>query len=165
MNFLDPRCQSGPFSHLQFGLCDDSSSPVAYVDSTAPESWIATVKNDGQKEVTFTAIDNCVVQNDEQQGRGRCDCMLTTDRAMYLVELKERVGSTWKNEAIEQLKSTIELLKATHGQEFLDNYSPKKAFVCNRRKAPFVTLETDRKQLFFRAYGFKLDIQTTVLVV
>lgn len=165
MNFLDPRCQSGPFSHLQFGLCDDSSSPVAYVDSTAPESWIATVKNDGQKEVTFTAIDNCVVQNDEQQGRGRCDCMLTTDGALYLVELKERVGSTWKNEAIEQLKSTIELLKATHGQEFLDNYSPKKAFVCNRRKAPFVTLETDRKQLFFRAYGFKLDIQTTVLVV
>jgi hypothetical protein len=165
VNFLDPRCQSGPFSHLQFGLCDDSSSPVAYVDSTAPESWIATVKNDGQKEVTFTAIDNCVVQNDEQQGRGRCDCMLTTDRALYLVELKERVGSTWKNEAIEQLKSTIELLKATHGQEFLDNYSPKKAFVCNRRKAPFVTLETDRKQLFFRAYGFKLDIQTTVLVV
>lgn len=165
MNFLDHRCQSGPFSHVQFGLCDDHTSPVAYVDISSPETWIATVKNDDQKEVLFTAIDNCVIQNDEQTGHGRCDCMLTTDRELYLVELKERGGSAWKNEAIEQLKSTIELIKTTHGQAFLDNYSPKKAFVCNRRKAPFVTLETDRKQYFFRTYGFKLDIQTTVLIV
>lgn len=165
MNFLDPRCQTGPFTQVQFGLCDDHSSPVAYVDTTNPEKWIATVKNASEKEVTFTAIDNCVIQNNEKVGHGRCDCMLTTDRELYLVELKERAGSAWKNEAIDQLKSTIELLKATHGQEFLDRYSPKKAFVCNRRKPPFVTLETDKKQYFFRTYGFKLDIQTTVLIV
>lgn len=165
MNFLDVRCQSGPFSDLQFGLCDDPSSPVAYVDRKSPDSWIATVNNSQEKEVTFTAIDNCVIQNHEQTGHGRCDCMLTTDRELYLVELKERGGSAWKNETVEQLKSTIELLRATHGQEFLDSYSPRKAFVCNRRKPPFVTLETDRKQHFFRTYGFKLDIQTTVLIV
>lgn len=165
MNFLDARCQSGPFSHQQFGLCDDQSSPSAYVNTNTPEIWIATVKNPSQKEITFTAIDNCVIQNDELQGHGRCDCMLTTGRALYLVELKERGGSSWKNEAIEQLESTIALLKAAHGDQYLEGYSPKKAFVCNRKKPPFITLETDRKQYFFRTYGFKLDIQTTVLVV
>ncbi|AMT89497.1 hypothetical protein SOP89_07605 [Pseudomonas siliginis] len=165
MNFLDAQCQSGPFVQERFGLCDNTSRPIAYADSESEENWIATVSNPERKAVIFTAIDKCVISDMEQPGRGRCDCMLTTEKQLYLVELKERNGSAWKNHAIEQLESTIQFLRATHGEDYLNSFSPKKAFVCNRKKKPFVTIETDRKQYFFRTYKFKLDIQTTVLIV
>ncbi len=165
MNFLNAQCQSGPYYQERFGLCDNTSRPVAYADPESEETWIATVKNPDSKAVLFTAIDKCVIGDTEEPGRGRCDCMLTTNKQLYLVELKERGGSAWKNHAIEQLESTIQFLQTTHGEEYLDNFSPKKAFVCNRKKKPFVTIETDKKQHFFRAYKFKLDIQTTVLIV
>lgn len=165
MNFLDVQCQTGPFEHERFGLCDNASRPVAYADPESEETWIATVKNPDGKAVLFTAIDKCVIKDTEENNRGRCDCMLTTDRQLYLVELKERSGREWKNHAIEQLESTIQFLQVTHGAEYLDSFSPKKAFVCNRKKKPFVTIETDKKQHFFRTYDFILDIQTTVLIV
>lgn len=99
MNFLDAQCQSGPFVQERFGLCDNTSRPIAYADSESEENWIATVSNPERKAVIFTAIDKCVISDMEQPGRGRCDCMLTTEKQLYLVELKERNGSAWKNHA------------------------------------------------------------------
>lgn len=163
MNFLDTRCQTGPFNDLEFGLCDDPASQ-AYVDLTDQKKWLATVSNPDRKPVTFTAIDKCVIKDHEEVGRGRCDCMLTTDTSLYLIELKDWGRAGWQSRALDQLESTIEFLVATHGDQFLMDHSPKKAFVCNRKKTPFVEITNQLKKRFSRHFNFRLDIQTTVKI-
>jgi hypothetical protein len=162
VNFFDPQCQSGPFGHPQFGLCDSPESPVAYVDIMTPENWTATVENPKEKLVTFTAIDKCVIKDGEERGRGRCDCMLTTDEGLYLIELKDRDSRGWAAEAENQLISTIEFLRVTHD---ISPFRHKKAFACNKKRKPFVTIDNAKQSHFFRTYGFRLDIQATVLIV
>lgn len=162
MNFLDTGCQSGPFTEVQFGLCDDQNTQ-AYVDVTGEKKWNATVNNPHQKEVTFTAIDKCVIKDGEEEGRGRCDCMLTTETALYLVELKDWRRGGWRNHACDQLESTIQFLVDTHGEQFLKDFSPKKAYACNR-KGPFVEIDNQLKKRFSNLHQFRIDIQSTIKI-
>lgn len=162
MNFFDTHCQSGPFDQAQFGLCDSPEAPIAYVDIDTPEVWTATVKNPAKKEVTFTAIDKCVIKDNEEIGRGRCDCMLTTEEGLYLAELKDRNYPGWAGVAESQLISTIEFLRATHD---IARFRHKKAFACNKKRTPFVTIDNAKQSYFFRTYGFRLDIQATILII
>lgn len=162
MNFLDAGCQSGPFTEVEFGLCDDQNTQ-AYVDVSGGKKWSATVKNPDQKSVTFTAIDKCVIKDGEEEGRGRCDCMLSTEKALYLVELKDWRRGGWKSHACDQLESTIHFLAKTHGEQFLQNFSPKKAYACNR-KSPFVEIDNQLKKRFSRLYQFRIDIQGTIKI-
>ena len=69
MNFFDPSCQETPFDHSLFGICDNLKDKKAYTDTTDPNKWIAVVKNDSHKTLVFTAVDNCVIKNNEQKGR------------------------------------------------------------------------------------------------
>lgn len=161
MDFFKPECQSGPFSQAQFGLCDDQIATRAYVDTTDPAKWVATVENPSHRAVTFTAIDKCVIQDGDEPGRGRCDGMLTTDDLLYLVELKDQ-KTNWQPHAIAQLKSTIEFLRDHHD---LKCFRHKKAFACNKRHKTFATIDNEFQLQFFRDYGFRIDIQATVLVV
>lgn len=85
MDFFKPECQSGPFSQERFGLCDDQNATPAYIDTTTPEKWVATVENPARKAVTFTAIYKCVIQDGDEPSRGRCDGMLTTEDLLYMV--------------------------------------------------------------------------------
>lgn len=161
MDFFNPTCQGGPFNQDRFGLCDNQNTTRAYVDTTNPEKWVATVKNPSQKSVTFTAIDKCVIQDGEELGRGRCDGMLTTEDLLYLVELKDQ-KSNWKPNAIDQLESTILFLREHHD---LTRFRTKKAFACNKRHKPFATVENELMRRFHREYGFRVDVQATVLIV
>ena len=161
MDFFKPDCQSGPFNQAQFGLCDDQNATRAYVDTATPEKWVATVDNPSRLAVTFTAIDKCVVQDAALPGQSRCDGMLTTPNLLYLVELKDQ-KSDWQQRAIGQLASTIELLAAHHD---LQAFRHKKAFACNKRHKVFVPLDSEFKLRFFRKYGFRIDLQATVLVL
>lgn len=161
MDFFKPECQSGPFNQAQFGLCDDQNATRAYVDTTAPEKWGATVENPSQTAITFTAIDKCVMQDCDEPDRGRCDGMLTTEDLLYLVELKDQ-KTHWKPHAIKQLKSTIQFLRANHD---LTCFRHKKAFACNKRHKPFAHIDHELKCRFFQDYGFRIDIQATVLVL
>ena len=63
MNFFGANCQSGPFTYIQFGICDDQPGAPSYVDTANANKWIATVENNAQTPVTFTAIDKCVIQD------------------------------------------------------------------------------------------------------
>lgn len=158
MDFFNPACQSGPFNQAQFGLCDDQNTTRAYVDTETPEKWVATVKNPSQKNVIFTAIDKCVIQDRDKPDRGRCDGMLTTKDQLYLVELKDQ-KTNWMPHAIDQLESTIQFLRDHHD---LTPFRHKKAFACNKRHRVFVTVDHELKRRFFDGYGFRLDIQATV---
>lgn len=161
MDFFNPACQSGPFSQEKFGLCDDQNATPAYVDTTTPDKWVATVENPARKAVTFTAIDKCVIQDGDEPGRGRCDGMLITENLLYLVELKDKKYD-WQSHAIEQLESTIRFLRDHHD---LTRFRHKKAFACNKRHKPFAPIDNELMLRFRRNHGFRIDVQATVLIV
>lgn len=162
IDFFQARCQQGPLTAALFGLCDDQNSTPAYADTTTPQKWIAQVHNRGQRAVVFTAIDKCVMADQQEPGRGRCDGMLTADNLLYLVELKDRkTDSTWKTDAIAQLVSTIEFLQTHHD---LSPFRHKKAYVSNKKKPCFVTIEHEQRVRFFRTHGFRLDIHTQIVI-
>lgn len=56
VNFQVAACQKA-LSNSLFGLCDDNNGTKAYTDTLHPPNWIATVRNDSQKEIIFTAIE------------------------------------------------------------------------------------------------------------
>lgn len=161
MDFFKPECQSGPFDQEQFGLCDDQNTTRAYVDTSNPEKWVATVRNPSRHAVTFTAIDKCVIQDGDEPERGRCDGMLTTEDLLYLVELKDH-KTNWVPHAITQLESTIRFFREHHD---LTRFRHKKAFACNKRHKAFATIDNELQRRFFRTYGFRIDVQATVVVV
>jgi hypothetical protein len=166
MNFFFLDCQSGPYNHDTFGICDPQDSSRAYVDIQIENSkrWTATVNNPCQKSVTFTAVDKCIIKDDEHTGRGRCDAMLTTENLLFLVELKDKKRSR-SGGAIQQLESTIQFLLENHTVDELKKYQYKKVFVCNRKASPFVVIDNELQKNFHRNYGFKIDVQATILVI
>lgn len=162
MDFFKPACQSGPFNEATFGLCDDQHARCAYVDTTTPGNWTATVDNPAQRAITFTAVDKCVIQDGEETDRPRCDGMLTAENLLYLVELKDQ-RADWQSQAKAQLISTIQFLHQYHSED-LRRFRHKKAFACNKRGGGFRVVSQEEQRRFFHQYGFRLDVQSTVLV-
>ena len=102
-----------------------------------------------------------MIQDDEALGRGRCDGMLTTGDLLYLVELKDQ-EPPWRQHAIDQLESSIRFLLDHHD---VSRFRHKKAFACNKRRQVFATIDNDLQLQFRRNYGFRIDVQSTVLVL
>jgi hypothetical protein len=90
LDFFSVECQYPPIYDNTFGLCDDQDGTKAYPDKVNPNKWVAKVENESNLEITFTAIDKCVLKDTDFKDRGRCDGMLTTHHHLFLVELKER---------------------------------------------------------------------------
>lgn len=161
MNFFDAACQEPPINTKLFGLCDDENGTKAYTDTVDSSKWIATVKNDSMLDVTFTAIDKCVIKDNEGKGKGRCDAMLTTKLSLFLVELKN--ASSAKNvDILEQLISTIAFLKQYHN---IDSYTHKKVYACNKKRSQFVVIDNEENKAFYNTYGFRMDIQGEIIVI
>ncbi|MBN1279634.1 MAG: hypothetical protein JW989_07690 [Chlorobiaceae bacterium] len=161
MNFFDPGCQEPVRREVLFGLCDDQNSKKAYTNTDDSSRWVATVQNDSRVELTFTAIDNCVIMGDEESGRARCDGMLTSSEHIYFVELKDqRIG--WKADAIDQLESTILFFMENHD---ISRFRYKKAFACNKRHRPFQVIDHEIRRRFFSNCRFHVDAQAYVIVV
>ena len=161
IDFFKADCQYPPIRSVLFGLCDPQTGKKAYPDTDNHETWIATVKNDNENDVVFTAIDKCVLFDHEYPDRGRCDGMLTTDQHLYLVELKEQVPP-WQSHAKEQLLSTIQFLLDTHD---ISQFKKRKAFACNKKRAAFVEIDNEENAKLFHETGFRLDIQAEVLIL
>ncbi|GAL85567.1 hypothetical protein MYP_2796 [Sporocytophaga myxococcoides] len=165
MNFFDKTCQEPPINHVKFGICDDEGGGKAYTDLTDEAKWIATIVNENELSLTFTAIDKCVIKDGEETGRGRCDGMLTSSNHLYLMELKcVKKGGEWKQGAIEQLVSTIQFLYEYHEEEVV-KFRHKKAFACNKRVPRFQEIDNEYNKWFWRTYGFRIDVQAEIIVV
>jgi len=161
LDFLSGKCQEPATRALRFGILDDDSRPEAYTDTANPDKWIATIHNDQALELVFTAVDKCLLQNNEYPGRGRCDGMLTSDQHLYFIELKDET-SGWITGAIEQLESTIKFFLESHDAS---QYKHKKVFACNRRHRHFQEIDNELNLRFFRQYKFRIDVQATIVVV
>jgi len=164
LDFFKNECQT-PTSDTLFGICDDDDNSVAYInnDSSNQNDWIAIVKNDNRQNLIFTAIDKCVIQDNEYQGRGRCDAMLTSTNHLYLIELKDK-KPPWQTDTINQLESSIEFLIEFHGEK-LSNFRHKKAFACNKKAPLFQRVDNELNLRFFREYGFRIDIQAEIVII
>lgn len=161
LDFFKAECREPSLNNNLFGLCDDQDGSKAYTNINDPTKWIATVKNEKNKILVFTAIDKCVINDNEQIGRGRCDCMLSSDEHIFFIELKDKLPP-WQKEAKDQLESTI--------QFFIDNhditiYKHKKVFACNKKVNKFVVIDSEENRQFFRKYKFRLDLQSEIIIV
>jgi hypothetical protein len=163
INFFCNKCQELPINNPLFGLCDDQNGTKAYTNIDNPAKWIATVKNDYHVNLVFTAIDKCVIKDNEEAERGRCDGMLTSEgkNHIYFVELKDE-AKNWITNAIEQLESTIRFFIENHD---ITVFKHKKAFACNKQHSRFQVIDNEFNLRFFRKYGVRIDIQTEVIIV
>jgi hypothetical protein len=161
LNFFRADCQSPSIAANTFGLCDNQDGTKAYPDIANPDTWIAEVKNNSDLQIVFTAIDKCVLHDNEYKGRGRCDGMLTTTNHLYLVELKNQ-EPPWQSHAIDQLDSTIQFLFDNHD---ITQFKKRKAFASNKKRDKFVVIDNEFNKAFYKRTTFRIDIQAEIVIV
>lgn len=105
INFFKVGCQTTT-TETVFGIFDTPPATLVFADS---EDWHVWVDNDQAKEITHTAIDDCL---DIPRTEGeRCESMITFNDVLMFVELKDRDGGRWAGKARDQLINTITLFK------------------------------------------------------
>jgi hypothetical protein len=162
INFFDANYQSQT-NQYKFRLCDDPNEDPAYIDTDIDDcsKWIATVENNQEIEVIFTAIDNCIeILRSDGTMDNRCDGMLTYNNHLIFVELKEKnYRNNWVVKGEKQLKNTINVFIANHDLEI---YKSKKAYIANNKKPNFQSSQITRMDKFKDETGFRLIIQNTI---
>ncbi len=163
LDFFNGNCQEMPQDKKKFGIRDDIQSTKAYLDENNPDLWGATVVNEKEYEIIFTAIDKCIIHDNEYKGRGRCEGMLTTDKHLFLVELKDRKHLN-RDVMIKQLSDSIDFLNEFN-KEQVENFTHKKIFGCNKQKGKFHVIDNELQKRFFKTYKFRIDIQSNILII
>lgn len=159
INFFDGNCQT--FSNRKiFGLCDDPPPPhrPAYIDENNGARWIAVVENEDLYDVTFTAIDHCVViKRPDGKDANRCDGVLTYNDTAIFVELKQMdtKGAKWVAKAEEQLRTTISYFEQ---EDVADDFNSKQAYIANSERPKFRETQMHRMDQFFTDTGYVLRI-------
>lgn len=164
VNFFETDCREPSRNDVQFGICDDQNGTKAYTNTTDCTAWIATVINDNQVAISFTAIDNCIVvlKAGAKEKERSCDGMLTFSDSLYLVELKKQGTGGWLLDAKNQLENTIKLLRANHD---LEEFRYKKAYASNKRHSKFTVIDAAEKKDFFRrTKGFRIDAHAEIVI-
>lgn len=161
LTFLESPCQEPSRNDSEFGICDNEDGTKAYTDNSRRKDWIATVSNPSTKDVSFIAVDKCILQDTDEPGRGRCDGILLTNDQLYFVELKNQMRS-WISDAINQLDSTIEFFKESHD---MNEFRHKKAFACNKKSKHFQEIDNELNLAFFRKHGVRIDVQAEIIII
>jgi hypothetical protein len=159
INFNLANCQTHSSEKL-FGLCDDPSPATnpAYIDENNGAKWIAVVENEYRYQVTFTAIDNCIlIKRRDGTIDKRCDGVLIYNSTVIFVELKERgaFGNAWVKDAEEQLRVSISHFEASDEAE---KYTEKKAYIANSEHPKFKESQARRMDQFSTETGYVLRI-------
>lgn len=164
VNFFKNACAESPRTDKLIGICDDQEGEKAYTSVVDPEEWVAKVNNENEIPITFTPIDNCIIvlKDGTTNKESTCDGMITYPNNLYLLELKDQGVGGWISTAKNQLENTIKLLNAFHN---LENIRFKKAYACNKKHPNFTVIDSSEKKSFFeRTNGFRLDIQTNIII-
>jgi hypothetical protein len=153
-------------SLLYFGLCDDPppATRPAYIKEVEnePSHWIATVLNEGEKEVVFYAIDHCIaIFRSNGDPESRCDGMLQCERKLAFVELKDRASSGWLKKGSDQLTTTINIFTANHD---ITVYNKIEAYVANKQRPLSNTGNATQIQKFKDDTGLILKVQAHISV-
>lgn len=163
VNFNKPACVTNTSEEV-FGICDDAPPSVdpAYLSFENAEEWIAWVDNYHKKDVTFTAIDHCLEilrPNGDQESS--CDGVLSYDRTIKFIELKDRDSGRWLGKAIDQLEMTIKIYKTDAGLAAVDKYF---AYVSNKQRPYFKAASTSLSAQFEDETGFVLMVEHVIKI-
>ena len=160
VNFFKTDCKEPSRNEKQFGICDDQNETKAYTDTSDSTKWIAKVTNENEIDVSFTAIDNCIIvyKVGTKEKESSCDGMLTFTESLYLVELKKQNTGGWISDAKRQLENTIKLISENHD---ISDFRYKKA----KKHPNFIVIDTaERKAFFKRTNGFRIDVQAEIKI-
>jgi len=161
INFFLGKCKSNS-NKIEFGLCDDPSPSInpAYIDETDTAKWIGIVNNKHEKNVDFTAVDNCIeVKRADGKDENRCDGFLSFDNNLIFVELKSREGGQWFKKGREQLTVTINTFKANYD---ITSYDDVYGNVCNSLRPMSHIGHASNIQQFFDDTGLVLKGDRTI---
>ena len=163
VDFFKASCQTITQT-TTFGICDDDDKNIktpAYINTDDESQWIAVVINKAAKEITFTAIDNCIdmIREDGNMEK-RCDGMLTCEDSLILVELKDKAAH-WQSTGIEQIESTLIRL-IENNETFYYSFKRRKAYVANKRHPQFQVVENSVMRRFSTQYKIWLDLRGTI---
>lgn len=158
INFYEAQCQSTT-SEMLFGIYDKEDKSPAMIVYIQNDKWNARVVNPTQKEITHTAIDNCIeILRENGEMDSRCDSMLTYSENIVFIELKNK-GSDWKSDGINQIEATINNFKKNHDLSVIKH---KRAFVANRRHPNFQVIENEEIRKFWDTYRVRLNVDSEI---
>ena len=131
----------------------------AFIDYVSKQDWNAVIESYGRADLNFIAVDNNIPYYDKNGNeKNRCDAMLWTDKTVVFIELKDK-SKDWLEDAIVQLKSTIEFFDKVDG---LGKFKYKKAYACNKMHPCFNYQFKDRIQQFFRDTRVSLHTEMVI---
>ncbi|MFC2770553.1 hypothetical protein [Porphyromonas endodontalis] len=143
-----------------FGIVDQGKQ--AYTTTVNQKDWHASVENKSGRSLIFMPLDhNIVIHPTPDTTYSLCDGMLYNNRSgglLVFVELKVQ-DTGWIPKAIEQLKSTIELFRASHN---IKQFSPRIAYAANKKHPHFDHSHRERQQEFRKKHKFGLLIQNKI---
>lgn len=164
MDFCKIECQTRT-NERKFGIYDAEDNTPAKISYGSAHSWNAKVINETCKNVLFTAIDNCIdIKRPNGDMDNRCDCMLTYDETLVLIELKNKRGS-WQTEGLFQIQTTLERM-VDSGNGFLDTFKKRRAFVVNRKHQfpSFQESNIEQREYFWKNYRTRIQFEATIII-
>ena len=161
IDFFNEECRS-IYTYEYFGLCDDTDYPPdqptpAYAIPYHEELWVATVENANKNEITFVAVDHCVIKsivNGEPRPQS-CDCLIASKNELIFVELKERKYRGWLSKGLAQLESTIHLY---NNNKQMPKFNTRKAYLANKARPDFKFTTITEKEQFKDNTDFELYV-------
>ena len=159
INFFEVGCQTSS-SRKVFGLCDDPppAANPAYIDEADGAKWIAVVENEDLHDVTFTAIDHCIViVRPDGKPAKKCDGALSFNSTIIFVELKQQDTNRkeWIKEGEMQLRTTIDYFER---EDVAEDFENKQAFIANSDRPKFMETQAGRMNQFIIDTGYVLRI-------
>lgn len=159
VNFFNVNCQQNTSAN-RFGICDFEGAHASIIDEN-PELWIAVVLNDNQKNITLTAIDNCIeILRENGEMESSCDGMLTYDSDIDFFELKVK-RENWIQGGIQQLVITVGIFFENNN---IADYRRKRAFLANKKHPQFKFSHKEDMQKFKNRTGIRLIITNEIKI-
>ena len=133
-------------SETVFGIYDAEPAILVFDNS---DDWHAWVDNKSAKAITHIAVDKCL---DIPQSEGkRCESILTYEKVIIFLELKDRNTTGWFAEALKQIANTI-ILYSKDGD--LETYRKRLCHIANKQRPKFNTGKNLDAQKFVDETGF-----------
>ena len=155
IDFFQTDCQSKTNDKI-FGIFDAPPATLSFDNS---EEWHVWVDNEDEKEITHTAIDDCL--NIPWAEGKRCESMLTYDDVLTFVELKDRNGGRWAGDARDQLINTIKLFKRDAD---IAPYKRLYGHIANKQRPHFKAGSKNFSEQFEDETGFILRVSDMIKI-
>jgi hypothetical protein len=165
VDFFKSDCQKLT-NEKKFGLYDADYKRPAKILFTDEPLWNAIVLNENRKQISFTAIDNCIPISNENGclDEKRCDCMLTYDSTLLLIELKNKKAN-WQSEGLAQIENIAKIM-IKEIPEYYNSFRKRKAIVANRKeKSPaFNNSNAEQRQNFYSNYKMRIQFEWEIQI-